>query len=51
MTTEQNEAPTWPTAALVVSIVIFAGIYLWGFVMGISEMAQKSAPAPSGAAD
>ncbi|MBN1582711.1 MAG: hypothetical protein JXA89_18515 [Anaerolineae bacterium] len=49
--TQDQEAPKPPTVALVVSILLFAGIYLWGFVMGISEMAQKSAPASPGTAD
>ena len=45
--TEEQQAPTFPTAALVVSILLFVGIYLWGLVMGLTEMAQKSAPASS----
>ena len=49
MTKEKDELAL-PTAALVVSILLFAGIYLWGFVIGIAEMA-KSAPASPGAAN
>ena len=45
--TEKEKTPTLPTTALVVSILLFAGIYLWGLVMSLTEMAQKSAPASS----
>jgi hypothetical protein len=44
-----QDKPAFPSAALAVSVLLFAAIYIWGFIMSVTEMTQKSTPASPGA--
>jgi len=50
MMSEQSnpETPKLRNVALAISTLLFVGIYVWGLIMSINEMTQKSAAPPSG---
>ena len=43
----ENETPQVPQMALAVVIVLFVGLFVWGFVLSIAEQAQRGAPGDS----
>lgn len=47
----QTEQPAAPSVdpALIIAILLFVGLYLWGFVLGVIELAERksSVPTPS----
>ena len=39
--TTEGDAPVHPRPALIVAVLLFVGLYLWGFILSIQEMAQR----------
>jgi len=42
----QTEQPAAPTVdpALIIAIMLFVGLYLWGFVLGVIELVERKSP-------
>jgi len=40
----QTEQPAAPTVdpALIIAIMLFVGLYLWGFVLGVIELSERT---------
>ena len=41
-TEQPAAAPVDP--ALIIAVLIFVGLYLWGFVLGVIEMVERRSP-------
>ena len=39
--TTEGDAPAHPRPELVVAVLLFVGLFLWGFILSIQEMAQR----------
>ena len=40
----EKKAPQTPEMALIVAILLFVGLFVWGIVLSIAEQAQRGAP-------
>ena len=43
----ENETPQTPQMALIVAILLYVGLFLWGFALSIAEQAQRGAQGDS----